>query len=103
MNKFVGYLERNATAIIVFILLFLSVVFIFLLKPPENRNDWILILKNIGFNLLGAVIAFLIFQVIFEGINKLGEQRGVKIDSLNKNDFIKKVIKSKNTVRIMET
>ncbi|MEB3342430.1 hypothetical protein [Okeania sp.] len=60
-------------------------------------------MNNIGFNLLGAVIAFLVFQVIVEGINKLGEQRGVKIDALNKDDFIKKVIKSKNTVRIMET
>ncbi len=68
------------------------------------------ILQNIGYNLLGAVCAFIVFDIVYIRLQELDKQKGVKLDLLEKYDFINKIrnLKPVNpqsivTVRILET
>ncbi|HEY9674161.1 MAG TPA: hypothetical protein V6D11_22170 [Waterburya sp.] len=69
--------------------------------------------QNLGYNLLGAVAAFIAFEIIFRKLKEVEEQQGVKLDFFKKSEFVNAVYQAKFNnigsqnnmvpIRIMET
>ncbi|KYC42383.1 hypothetical protein WA1_20665 [Scytonema hofmannii PCC 7110] len=94
----------------------LSILSLILIITPylSGKNvNFSEISQNIGFNLLGAVAAFVAFEIIFRKLKEAEEQQGVELDFFKKTEFIKMVFQTNFTykflqnhtapIRIMET
>ncbi|GAB1543450.1 hypothetical protein NUACC21_61240 [Scytonema sp. NUACC21] len=91
----------------------MSIILIIIPYVSGKAINFSEISQNIGFNLLGAVAAFIAFEIIFQKLKEAEEQQGVELDFFKKAEFINIVFQSKfnksnsqgNTVpiKIMET
>ncbi|WP_017313987.1 hypothetical protein [Mastigocladopsis repens] len=88
---------------------------ILIISPLLSKQgiDWFNVWQNMGFNLLGAVCAFVAFDIVFRRLKELDEQQGVELDLFDKSDFITTIMETKSftkcsphpiaSIRILET
>jgi hypothetical protein len=80
----------------------LSIMSILLIFSPLLNNkdfDWFNVWQNMGFNLLGAVCAFVAFDIVFYRLKELDDQQGVKLDCFDKHEFINTIMEAKTLNR----
>lgn len=62
-----------------------------------------IVFQNIGYNLFGAVFAFIAFQIVFQQLKNKEEEQGIQLSMLDKKEFIRNILNNRSQVEIMET
>jgi positive regulator of sigma E activity len=84
------------------VLSILSLILIIIPYLSGKNVNFSEISQNIGFNLLGAVAAFVAFEIIFRKLKEAEEQQGVELDFFKKTEFIKMVFQTNFTYKFLQ-